>query len=145
MTQDNRIGDFGFAKQAEEGKAYTQLGSVGYMAPEIQSSSGGYGLGVDIWSFGVMAYEMMTLKVAREQVSHAVLAMYNFNEYWKNQIEGEVKKAFPDPQIHTLLIDFLSKTLRVEPKDRVSASECVRLAREMRQTFADLEAKSQHK
>lgn len=134
-----RIGDFGFAKQVEEGRAYTQLGSSGYIAPEIQTSSSGYGLGVDIWSFAVMVYEMITLRIGREQVSHAILAQYNFDEYWKNNIEAEVKKAYADPQVHTLLINFLSKTLRIDPKERATASECVKMARELRQIFAEKE------
>ncbi|KAG2374770.1 hypothetical protein C9374_010514 [Naegleria lovaniensis] len=134
-----KIGDFGFAKQVEEGKAYTQLGSAGYIAPEIQTSSSGYGLEVDIWSFAVMCYEMMTLKIGKEQVSHAILAQFNFEDYWKNVVEGEIKKAYPEPQIHTPLITFLSKILRVDPKERATASECVRMAREIRQTFAELD------
>lgn len=51
--------DFGLAKMMTDGpRTYTLLGTVFYMAPEVILGKG-YGMDVDIWSLGVMMYEMV--------------------------------------------------------------------------------------
>jgi cGMP-dependent protein kinase len=50
--------DFGTAKIIKE-RTYTGLGTPHYMAPELLTGRG-YTCLVDLWSFGVMIYEMVT-------------------------------------------------------------------------------------
>jgi len=52
--------DFGAAKKLEEGqsKAFTAIGTPHYMAPEVMRGHG-YSTEVDIWSLGVMLFELV--------------------------------------------------------------------------------------
>lgn len=54
-----KIGDFGFAKFLGDSLTSTQLGTPLYMAPEIFNDDQ-YSYKVDIWSLGVVAYEMLS-------------------------------------------------------------------------------------
>mmetsp|Transcript_3851 Transcript_3851/g.5223 ORF Transcript_3851/g.5223 Transcript_3851/m.5223 type:complete len:265 (-) Transcript_3851:359-1153(-) len=52
-----KIADFGFARKAT-GVMNTQCGTPGYVAPEILENYD-YGLGVDMWSVGVILYTLL--------------------------------------------------------------------------------------
>jgi len=55
-----RVVDFGFAKHLETSKkTYTILGTPEYLSPECVLGRG-YGYEVDLWAFGVLAYETLT-------------------------------------------------------------------------------------
>ena len=54
-----KIGDFGFSKFLGDSLTSTQLGTPLYMAPEIFNSDQ-YSYKVDIWSLGIVAYEMLS-------------------------------------------------------------------------------------
>jgi len=57
------ICDFGFSTKLSEGETCTELcGTKGYMAPEILSRQP-YSFPVDIWSFGVMLYALMSVRL----------------------------------------------------------------------------------
>lgn len=55
-----KLVDFGLAKKFDEGtwRTYTMLGTPLYIAPEILNGNG-YGFEVDIWSLGVMMFELV--------------------------------------------------------------------------------------
>ena len=54
-----KLGDFGFCKQLEHtGFTKTKLGSPLYMAPEILNGQE-YNSQADIWSLGILVYEML--------------------------------------------------------------------------------------
>ena len=57
-TAEVKICDFGFAKFLNGSITKTQLGTPLYMAPEIFNSSS-YNFKIDIWSLGVLSYEML--------------------------------------------------------------------------------------
>lgn len=55
-----RLFDFGMAKKVELCEADEQCGSLRYMAPEVMAF-GGYTLAVDVYSFGIILYEISSL------------------------------------------------------------------------------------
>jgi hypothetical protein len=62
-----RIGDFDVSKILQKGKvAFTQnVGTPGFIAPEVMNSAEshqGHGAEADIWSFGMILFELLTLK-----------------------------------------------------------------------------------
>ncbi len=58
-----KIGDFGFAKNSDlDSLMSTIVGSPAYMAPQILLKHK-YTYKCDIWSLGIMAYEMITGKL----------------------------------------------------------------------------------
>merc|ERR1712087_682323 len=56
-----RVTDFGLAKKLQtEADAKTMCGSYGYAAPEIMLNTGKYTYAVDLYSFGVMLYMLVS-------------------------------------------------------------------------------------
>lgn len=53
-----KISDFGWACQCIEKKRQTICGTVDYLSPEL-SNNLEYDFGVDVWSIGVMIYELI--------------------------------------------------------------------------------------
>eukprot|EP00929_Paragymnodinium_shiwhaense_P033220 TRINITY_DN18286_c0_g1_i1.p1 TRINITY_DN18286_c0_g1~~TRINITY_DN18286_c0_g1_i1.p1 ORF type:complete len:1024 (+),score=291.07 TRINITY_DN18286_c0_g1_i1:121-3192(+) len=52
-----KLVDFGLAKCLDSGKTFTLVGTIYYIAPEVIRSVG-YGYECDIWSMGIMMYEL---------------------------------------------------------------------------------------
>ena len=56
-----RIADFGLSKIIEEnGRSYSFCGSPEYLSPEMLQSMEGHDRRIDIYSLGVLLYEMLT-------------------------------------------------------------------------------------
>jgi serine/threonine protein kinase len=71
-----KIGDFGVAKNLKNTwkKASTMIGTPYYLSPEIVLSKP-YSFKSDIWSLGVLLYEMMCLKMPFDAVSLPMLTL----------------------------------------------------------------------
>jgi protein kinase A len=55
--------DFGFAKVLESKnnmRTTTNCGTIGYTAPEVISGQTGYSFAADIWSYGMLIFELLT-------------------------------------------------------------------------------------
>ena len=106
LTKDNRIkiGDFGISKQLTTINQYanSMVGTSNYMAPEILKNNY-YNYKVDIWAFGCIIYELLTLKVCFVGQS----ALYNkitelklgtitkiYNSKWRALVGSLLKKNY---------------------------------------------------
>ncbi|KAL9643241.1 hypothetical protein ABK040_014698 [Willaertia magna] len=122
-----KLGDFGFSRSiSEKSMAYTLLGTVNYVAPEISSANqasqqlNGYTFSADIWSFGVMCYELITLNCGVKGFAHSAKALTNFEKYVE-KITDDMKRVYGK---YDDLIQFVVSLLRVNPMERPSAEEC---------------------
>uniref|UniRef100_A0A7R9V3J8 Protein kinase domain-containing protein n=1 Tax=Chlamydomonas euryale TaxID=1486919 RepID=A0A7R9V3J8_9CHLO len=103
-----KLGDLGLAKVlGEDGKAYSKAGTPGYMAPEVYhaqgKATGGYSYPADMWSIGVMLWEMVDGLLPR----WAYLSWY-----W-------TRLHFPE-KFSTALKDLLTKLLEKSPRKRLT-------------------------
>jgi len=55
-----KVTDFGLAKKVPNAEARTVCGSYGYVAPEIMTGKAAYTYAVDLYSFGVMLYLLLS-------------------------------------------------------------------------------------
>lgn len=71
-----KVGDFGISKMLEknDGLASTTIGTPYYLAPEVINGEP-YGLKADVWSLGVLLYELMALRKPFEATSLPSLAL----------------------------------------------------------------------
>lgn len=107
------IGDFDSAKQY--GKATTLVGTPGYIAPEVMiGGGGGYGEGADIYSIGMIAYELITLERPFANVK-------SIFELSKLTLEGK-KPPIPDSleSAYAPLVDLYDKCTHQNPERRPS-------------------------
>jgi NIMA (never in mitosis gene a)-related kinase len=78
MTKDGvvKLGDFGIAKVLEDtdAEAMTVIGTPSYLAPEVCDSMP-YGMKADVWSLGVVLYEILTLELPFKARSLAALVV----------------------------------------------------------------------
>jgi NIMA (never in mitosis gene a)-related kinase len=79
-----KLGDFNVAKEAKMGLLKTQTGTPYYASPEIWKDEP-YGTKSDIWSLGVVLYEIMALQTPFQGSS--------MSELYKKVIRG----VFPRP------------------------------------------------
>lgn len=111
------IGDFGFAKilATKEQLSKSQLGTPYYLAPEIYKGLE-YNSKVDIWSTGVVLYELCTYEKPfdADTLVELISAVTTSNPK-------------PIPELYSpQLRDLLNKMLAKNPKDRPSASEILK-------------------
>ena len=106
-----KIADFGFAKYAEETTLMNTLcGSPIYMAPEILKYKK-YDASVDLWSMGVILFEMLTGNHPFTGRNHIDL-LYN--------IENTAFKISKDILLTSKCVTMLQSLLVVNPKKRIT-------------------------
>lgn len=106
-----KLADFGMSRFLGEELAQTWLGTPLYMAPEMFQNKEGYDYKADIWSLGVVMYELLTgeppIRVQKRE--DIPLAQKNLKK-WPPNISPECS-------------DLLSKLLAYNAKDRISFEE----------------------
>ena len=113
-----KLGDFGIAKgfQKTMDKAKTMVGTPYYLSPEIIEGKP-YDAKSDIWSLGVLLYEMMTFKMP-----------FNANNFPMLSVRIIKGNYIPPPTIYTKdLRELVSKCLTVDPKNRPNIKEILRM------------------
>jgi protein kinase A len=100
-----RVYDFGAAKvMVGEETSNTMVGTPEYLSPEMITSKG-HARGVDIWSFGVFLYEMLTGKTPFEHANSAMIYQHIMDS--DEVLRLAFTKSFdPDARdlIHRLLV-----------------------------------------
>jgi len=126
------IGDFDAAKRiTKTTKAKTIVGTLSYMAPEVISSGeAGYGFSADVWSFGMILFEFLTLKPPFPEdepirIPERILA-------------GDIPSVddfielSPD---YDELVELHERCTNIKPDQRPSINEVKKLIRKMLKTF----------
>ena len=112
LTEDNHIklGDFGISKILNSNELYTQsrCGTPIYMAPEVRNKQN-YSFSCDIWSLGIVLYELCTLNYPFNLSSD----LFNFIHY--NNLN--INDKFPQCYSQNIKI-LIQKMLKKEPKER---------------------------
>lgn len=104
-----KLADFGCAVTGLYNQTF-QIGSPLYTAPEIINGQI-YDYRVDIWSIGVLAYEIL-VGMAPFQIEH-----FGIIENYQYQI--------PDSMLSPLAQDFIQKLLQFNPSNRISLAQCL--------------------
>src|SRR3989338_3872993 len=88
-----KICDFGVSKLTEGtgggAEAQTYVGTLAFMAPEIRKGQGrkAYTAQVDVYSFGVMLYELLVLKPASKGIEKDILQQLRKQREWEHLVD----------------------------------------------------------
>jgi len=72
MAGDIKLADFGYAAQLTEQKTAltAKVGTLHWMAPELIKGDRKYSTSIDIWSFGIFAFELANVLPPNAQVKN---------------------------------------------------------------------------
>lgn len=109
------LGDFGESKILKRSKTSTIAGTSRWIAPEVMVGDE-YSLEADMWSFGMLLYELMTLE----------LPYYDAQKFGieKRIIAGDLPTlTIEHKQTYACLIDMWEHCLAIKPEDRLTAAK----------------------
>jgi len=121
-----KIGDFGFAKELEEdGNTETQLGTFGYVAPEVMSRKKGYKpYMADMFSMGVILYELLSKRppwVLGPAANEACVAKWCAKRH-----DEQFPAKFGFDAHETGATDLVKEILVLKPEGRLTAQQILR-------------------
>jgi len=119
-----KITDFGVCKIIKKdcpiAPTHTRVGTELYMSPELSDVQYGCSSKIDIWAFGIILLELLTLSAPYSTLSRA-----DALNYMKNGIPPPL----PDPSQmtydETRIASIISKCLQTDPTNRPTAEEVV--------------------
>ena len=119
LTKDNdiKLGDVGIIKilKTTNNYAYTNIGTPFYMSPELYKNRR-YTNKTDIWSIGVVLYELMTFKVPYNAENLAALKYKVSNQKWL--LDDKFKQRYSKE-----LVNLLYKILEPIPYNRYDINQ----------------------
>ena len=118
LTKDDhiKIADFGIAKNLQKAKvAKTIIGDMDYISPEIMKKEA-YTYSTDIWSLGILIYELCLLEHPQKK--------YRLNNL--KYINGEIPEL-NDKDYSKDLSDLIKRMLNVKPDKRPTAAEILEI------------------
>jgi serine/threonine protein kinase len=113
LSKDGRVllGDFGMALEVQDGSQGNAFGTPHYISPEQARRSSDAVPQSDIYSFGVILYEMLTGMVPFDDSSSEEIAL-------KHIAQTPIAPRSINPQLSKEVEAFLLKTLDKSPKNR---------------------------
>eukprot|EP00831_Metopus_contortus_P072868 TRINITY_DN66460_c0_g1_i1.p2 TRINITY_DN66460_c0_g1~~TRINITY_DN66460_c0_g1_i1.p2 ORF type:complete len:214 (+),score=30.22 TRINITY_DN66460_c0_g1_i1:229-870(+) len=111
-----KVGDLNVSKVAKQGVSFAQIGSPYYNSPEIWAFQA-YDFSTDIWSLGIVLYEMLTLNFPFEAKDN--LSLYR-------QITSGAYPKIKQPYSEELK-GIIPKLLQVNPEKRLSCQNLLNL------------------
>ena len=110
-----KIGDCNVSKVLHQGLGYTQTGTPYYASPEVWSDSP-YDSKSDIWSLGVVTYEMVTL--------HPPFRAESMNALYKKILKGQYSKI--NSKYSNDICEIIKLLLKVNPNERPSCDQILK-------------------
>ncbi len=134
-----KICDFGLArivrKTQEKRRRLTYgVGTLPYKSPEILAPNEDYSEAVDMWSIGVLFYQLYTgrwpfnddhLENIPPEISNADPVQLDIITKAAQADDRGLKKMFQDNKIPYRARDLLAKLMEVDPSKRISASNAL--------------------
>lgn len=108
---DAVLTDFGIALLQNDGTLGEVLGSPSYVAPEQAANSSQASSKSDLYSLGIVLYEMLTGTVPYGHGSTVDIVLAHTNEPLPSPLER-------NPDLHPAFVPVLEKALQKEPEDR---------------------------
>ena len=136
MSTDDRIilGDFGLALETQQGSAGEVFGTPHYISPEQVRRSSDATAKSDLYSLGVMLYEMLTGVVPFDDMSPTSVALQHITQ-------DPPKPRSINPQLNTETESVLLKALSKKPKDRYASGAALMSALEKALSNTDTSGK----
>lgn len=111
------VGDFDTAKSiGQKAAQHTLIGTPGYMAPEVLQGHK-YGFPVDVFSFGMVMYELLTHHRPYEDEKNSFRISQNI-------IEGKKPTMPPLDSSYADIVTLINKCLRAKPDRRPTIVQC---------------------
>ncbi|MCP4140532.1 MAG: serine/threonine protein kinase [Chloroflexi bacterium] len=120
MSKDDRIvlGDFGLALDMQQGSSGEVFGTPHYISPEQVRRSSDATAKSDLYSLGIVLYEMLTGVVPFDDISPTSVALQHITQ-------KPPKPRSINPQLSIETENVLLKALSKDPKDRYSSGKAL--------------------